>query len=142
MTALLLGLAAVALGMAISALFVGVWRPTVVDRHLPTPKITEEMAAFVGLVRRDGETASAFEGRVFAAHRELSDASTEFMNAASQLGHFDVANETYRSEAERVEAIEVHGRCVTHRLPPDHPAAVRYTIAKRGDQRPPRGSLT
>lgn len=122
-----------ALAVALGAILSRFWRPTAIDRLMPTPRIVAIMAGDVGLVRRSGETASAFEDRVFAAHRELHEASTEFMNAAVEIGHFDEVSETYRSEAERIEAVEVRGRCITHRLPPDHPAAVRYRKAKLGD---------
>jgi hypothetical protein len=130
--ALLLLLAVVVFGLVGGAILSGAWRPKVVDRVMPTPKITKEMAALVGLIRAKDETASAFDKRVLAAHREVSDASTEFMNAAHQIGSFD-AGETNRPGV-RIVAIDICSeRVVVYRLPPDHPAAMRYAKAKRGD---------
>lgn len=127
-------IAAIVLGLVGGALLSGAWRPKAIDRLMPDDRITRDMAAIVGLIRRNDEGASEFMNRVLAAHRELSAASTEFMNAAHEIGSFDVEGETYRVPAIRVVAVEIgSGRLITYRLPLDHPAAVRYAFAKRGD---------
>jgi len=81
----------------------------------PVARATAQFARTVNVPRRRGEPLAQWARRVEAAHVELSAATDEFL-AAVRRGEGSVR--------------QISPRGYVASLPPEHPAAVRYALAK------------